>query len=486
LNPNDLPRWGFAFLVAEFRELRWAKWRRENCHPMSCAVYDGRPQQNTIELPPQYCEPVRRPTLSKKKVTQSPASLERTRPLTTVVFVAPQFSPAATQMIEAIVSLPHVRLAVIAQQPLESLAHHVASRLAGHWRIDDITNTADLETAVRALSAKLGPIDRCFGAYEQLQEPLAHVRETLGIEGLSSKAAANFRDKGRMKDALRAAGIPVARHSVVTTPESARAFIVEVGFPIVVKPPAGAGAIATNRITDHASLDALLASNPPSTNSPWLAEEFLHGTEHSMETVSINGESVWHSLTRYEPTPLEVLEHPWIQWCVVLPREIDDPSFDDARRTVAKALKVLGMTTGVSHCEWFRREDGTVAISEIAARPPGAQITTLVSRAHDIDFVKAWARLMIFGAFEVPARKFAVGAAYLRGQGTGRVRGIHGLDIVEREFGALICDFRLPYHGQVPTGSYEGEGYILLRHRETAMVVNALRRLISVVRVTLA
>ena len=403
-----------------------------------------------------------------------------------MVFVAPLFSPAATQMIEAIVSLPGVRLAVIAQQPLEALAQHVASRLAGHWRIDDITNTGDLETAVRALSAKLGPVDRCFGAYEQLQEPLARVRETLGIEGVSSNAAANFRDKGRMKDALRAAGIPVARHDVVTTPESARAFAAEVGFPIVVKPPAGAGAIATNRVTDHANLDALLASSPPSIDRPWLAEEFLHGTEYSMETVSINGESVWHSHTRYEPTPLEVLEHPWIQWCVVLPREIDDPSFDDARKTVAKALNVLGMTTGISHCEWFRREDGTVAISEIAARPPGAQITTLVSRAHDIDFVKAWARLMIFGTFEVPARKFAVGAAYLRGQGTGRVRGIHGLDIVEREFGALICDFRLPYQGQVPTGSYEGEGYILLRHRETAMVVSALRRLVSVVRVTLA
>ena len=406
--------------------------------------------------------------------------------MTTVVFVAPLFSPAATQMIEAIVSLPDVRLAVIAQQPLESLAQHVAARLVGHWRIDDITNTADLETAVRALSANLGPIDRCFGAYEQLQEPLAIVRETLGIAGISSNAAGNFRDKARMKDALRAAGIPVARHRVLTTAESARAFIAEVGFPIVVKPPAGAGAMATSRVTDHASLDALLASSPPNAQSPWLAEEFLRGTEHSMETVSINGESVWHSLTRYEPTPLEVLEHPWIQWCVVLPREIDDPSFDDARQTVAKALKVLGMTTGVSHCEWFRRDDGTVAISEIAARPPGAQITTLVSRAHDIDFVKAWARLMIFGTFEVPARKFAVGAAYLRGQGTGRVRGVHGLDIVEREFGALICDFRLPYQGQVPTGSYEGEGYILLRHRETPMVVNALRRLISVVRVTLA
>lgn len=402
------------------------------------------------------------------------------------MFVAPIFSPAATQMIEAAVSLPDTRVAVVAQQPFEQLASHIGARLVGHWRIDDVTNADQLEGAVRALGARLGTIDRCFGAYEQLQEPLALVREALGIQGLPSTAAANFRDKARMKDALRAAGVPVARHKVVNAAADARAFIQEVGYPIVIKPPAGAGAIATHRLRDDEALDALLGSMPPSPQQPWLAEEFLHGQEHSMETVSVNGRAVWHSLTRYDPTPLEVLEHPWIQWCVVLPREVDDAQFDDARATVSRALTALGMTTGVSHCEWFRRNDGTVAISEIAARPPGAQITTLISRAHDMDFVKAWLRLMIFGTFEAPPRKYAVGAAYLRGQGTGRVRGVYGLDTVEREFGSLVCDFRLPVPGQVPTGSYEGEGFILLRHRDTNVVTNALRRLVSVVRVSLA
>ncbi|MEP6764809.1 MAG: ATP-grasp domain-containing protein [Gemmatimonadaceae bacterium] len=406
--------------------------------------------------------------------------------MTNVVFVAPIFSPASSQMIEAALALPDVKLAVIAQQSWEELAPHLAARLAGHWRIDDVTNEEQLEKALRALASRIGTIDRCFGAYEQLQEPLAHVREKLGIPGLSSNAAANFRDKGRMKDALRAAGVPVARHRVVNTPSDAREFIAEVGYPIVVKPPAGAGAIATHRVVDEAGLNSLLGSQAPSSSKPWLAEEFLHGREHSMETVTIDGKSVWHSLTRYEPTPLEVIEHPWIQWCVVLPREVDDASFDDVRTTVSRALSVLGMVTGVSHCEWFRREDGSIAISEIAARPPGAQITTLISRAHDMDFVKAWMRLMIFGEFHAPARRYAVGAAYLRGQGNGRVRGIHGLDIVEREFGSLICDFRLPYAGQLPTGSYEGEGFILLRHHDTSVVVNALRRLVAVVRVTLA
>ena len=80
--------------------------------------------------------------------------------------------------------------------------------------------------------------------------------------------------------------------------------------------------------------------------------------------------------------------------------------------------------------EWFRRADGSVAISEVAARPPGAQITTLVSRAHDIDFVQAWARLMIFNTFDPPDRRYAAGAAFLRGQGQGRVRAVHGWEQV--------------------------------------------------------
>ena len=83
------------------------------------------------------------------------------------------------------------------------------------------------------------------------------------------------------------------------------------------------------------------------------------------------------------------------------------------------ALKALGMGTGISHMEWFRRNDGSVAISEIAARPPGAQFTTLISYAHDFDMYKAWARLLVFEEFTPPRRDYACGIVFLRGQGTG-------------------------------------------------------------------
>jgi biotin carboxylase len=402
-----------------------------------------------------------------------------------VIFVAPFFSPAASQMIEAALALSHIRVAVIAQQRVEELAPSLAARLVAHWRVDDITNAEQLEWAVRSIATRHGAVSRCFAAYEQAQLPLAIVRERLGIPGLPSVAAQNFRDKARMKDVLRDAGVPVARHMLVHSAADARRFVSEVGFPIVVKPPAGAGAKATERVRTVDELESVLQRHAPSLDDPMLAEEFLRGTEHSLETVSINGQPVWRSITRYAPTPLEVLENPWIQWTVLLPREIDDPAFDDIKVVGDRALCALGMTTGVSHCEWFRRPDGSLAISEIAARPPGANMTTMISRANDIDFVSAWVRLMVDHTFTVPARRYAVGTAYLRGQGQGTVAAIEGLEVVQRELGHLVCDQRLPHVGQAPTGSYEGEGFIIVRHPDTRVVQDALGRIISSVRVIL-
>lgn len=401
------------------------------------------------------------------------------------LFAAPVLSENASRMIAALAQLPDVRVGVISQSPLEDLPPPVRSRVAAHWRVADVLDTETLVDAVRQLGRQLGRVDRLIAAYEQLQVPLAEAREQLGIAGMGADAARNFRDKARMKSLLREAGLPCARHCLVTTYEDATAFAREVGFPLIVKPPAGAGAQATTRVDGVDALQVALDAAAPAPGRPALLEEYVTGDEHSFETVSVGGRAVWHSLTHYYPSPLEVLRNPWIQWCLVLPREVEEPQYDDIRNAAFRALDVLGMQTGLSHLEWFRRPDGRIAISEVAARPPGAQMTTIISRAHDFDFVAAWARLMVFDEFAAPPRRYAVGAAYLRGQGRGRVKAIHGLDQVQQEIGALVVDARLPTPGQEPTGSYEGEGFVIVRHAETAVVQRALQRLISLVRVEL-
>ncbi|MEO8193264.1 MAG: ATP-grasp domain-containing protein [Gemmatimonadales bacterium] len=401
------------------------------------------------------------------------------------VFAAPILSENATRMIEAAASLPGVRVGVITQDPAEKMSPQLAQKVSAHWRVNDILDAGQLAWAAEGLSQRMGGIDTLFGAYEQLQVPLAEVREKLAIKGMSPQVARRFRDKSEMKDVLRAAGLPCARHSLVENATAALAFAKSVGFPVVVKPPAGAGSVATFRADDEASLRDAVAKAAPHPGQPALIEEFIVGDEYSLETISIDGRAVWHSLTHYYPNPLDVVRNKWIQWCVVCPREVDDARYDDIREAGSRALEVLGMDTGLSHMEWFRRRDGSIAISEVAARPPGAQITTLNSRAHDIDFVRAWTEVMILGTFERPTRKYAVGVAFLRGQGSGRVRQVHGLDQIGSEVGSLVVDVKLPVPGQAPAASYEGDGYIILRHPETAVVMQALERLISVVRVEL-
>jgi len=402
-----------------------------------------------------------------------------------VIFVAPWFSENATRFIAAVQTVPGVRLAVISQEGQERLAPAQRERLAAHWRVDDVFDSNQLVRAAESLSHHMGPIHRLFAAYEQLQVPVAEARERLGVEGMSAETANNFRDKSRMKTLFREAGVPCARHLLASDEAALWAFAEEVGYPLVVKPPAGAGAQATFRVDGAEALREALNVSRPSPDQPLLVEEFITGDEHSFETISVGGRAVWHSLTHYYPTPLDALRNPWIQWCLVLPREVDSPHYDDIRTAARRALEVLGMDTGLTHMEWFRRRDGSLAISEVAARPPGAQITTLVSRAHDIDFLSAWARVMVRGEFDAPQRRYAAGAAFLRGQGTGRVRALHGLEQAQRELGHLVVDVRLPEVGQTPTGSYEGEGWVVLRHPETKVVEEGLLRLISLIRVEL-
>jgi biotin carboxylase len=128
-----------------------------------------------------------------------------------VIFAAPYFTENATRFIQATVGQPGVRVAVISQDPQEHLAQHLRDRIAAHWRVEDVLDTEQLVHAARVLSGHFGPIHRLYGAYEQLQVPLAEARELLGVEGMSAEAARNFRDKSRMKNVLREAGVPQTR-----------------------------------------------------------------------------------------------------------------------------------------------------------------------------------------------------------------------------------------------------------------------------------
>ena len=163
----------------------------------------------------------------------------------TVVFVAPFFLETTVRFIRALSSLDDVRLAVVSQDSEDRLPSAVRQRLVAHYRIASGLDPAEIAKAVSIIGRERGSVSRLLGTLEELQVPLGIARERLGIEGMGAAVADNFRDKERMKSAIDAAGLPCASHRLVRDPAEALEFADQVGYPLIVKPPAGAGARAT-------------------------------------------------------------------------------------------------------------------------------------------------------------------------------------------------------------------------------------------------
>ena len=402
-----------------------------------------------------------------------------------VTFVAPFFAETTLRFIAAVAGLEGVRLSLVSQDPSDRVPPELRHRLADFVQVRDALDPQLLLRAVEELRRRGQKVQLILGTFEELQVPLGTVRDALGLPGMGADAAENFRDKSRMKDVLRAHGLPCARHALARSAEDAAAFVAQVGYPVIVKPPAGSGSRGTFRIAGEDDLASVMRQMPPSAERPTLVEEFIVGEEHSFDSIALDGEVVWHSINHYFPSALEVVREPWIQWCVLLPREADDDRYQGIRAVAGQALHALGMKTGLSHMEWFRRPDGSVAISEVGARPPGARFVNLISWAHDFDLFRAWAETVVFGRFTPRPRPYAAGAAFLRGQGEGRVRAVRGLEEIARELGPLVVEAKMPTEGQSPSGTYEGEGFIIFRHPVTDVVKDALWKIVTRVRVEL-
>jgi biotin carboxylase len=401
-----------------------------------------------------------------------------------VALVAPHFGENMRHCLRCFADLPDTKLGVLSHEPEDRLPPEVRDRVAGYQRIGDSADANQLAEGARALQKQWGRLDRIEGYLEMLQVPIAEARDALDVDGMRAEAASNFRDKNRMKDVLRKAGVPVARQALVKSGEDARAFVKQVGFPIVLKPLAGLGARNTQRAHDEASLASALNALLPSATNPAQAEEFVRGEEHTFEAVTIGGKTVWYSSTEYLPSPLRVIENPWMQYALILPREMDPPHVRKFAPVHADALAALGMQNGLSHMEWFLREDGSAIVSEVGARPPGANIMPMLAAAHGADPWAAWAQLMVHRTWQLPERRYAAGSEFLRAMGGGEVvRSVAGIEAMRTRLGPSLHGMRMPKPGQPRSTHYEGDGWVIVHHPETKGVVAALRTVLQTVRI---
>jgi hypothetical protein len=222
----------------------------------------------------------------------------------------------------------------------------------------------------------------------------------------------------------------------------------------------------------------------PSAENAVLAEEYLHGRELCIDTITIANEPRFHSLCYYRPSILEALEDPRIQWSCVMPRDISADIYREFIEKGLAAVRALSVGNAMTHMEGFLVEEG-IRFTDATLRPAGARIAPMLAYAYDIDPYVAWARVAVDGCFDGPwERKYAVGTIFLRGLGCGPVKEVHGMESVESQIGESLVDIRLPRAGAAKSVTYTGDGYITVRHPETRGVEEALDFIVRTIRIT--
>ena len=398
-----------------------------------------------------------------------------------VVMISPGYPAEMAYFTQALAGTG-ARVVGVGDQPTHALPEAARSSLA-HYEHVNLADEGAVLDALRGLS-RHAALDQVECLWEPYMILAARIRETFGLPGLSVEQTLPFRDKETMKRVLDAAGIRTPWHVSARSVAEVWAAAEKVGYPLIVKPIAGAGSADTYRVDSDEELGAAL---PLLRHVPEVSvEEFVDGEEFTFDTICAGGRILFEHVLWYRPRPLQMRMHEWVSPVSISLRDLTVPHLAGGRRMGEAVLAALGVDSGFTHMEWFARPDGSVAVSEVAARPPGAQLTSMHGYAHDFDLYRAWAELMILGRFDVPERRFSSGTAYLRGMGRGRVRAVHGIDAVQQQIGHLVVEARLPQPGQPAATDYLGEGYAIVRDPDTAVVEDALHRLVDGVRVELA
>ncbi len=226
-----------------------------------------------------------------------------------------------------------------------------------------------LDTVARL--AKSHPIDGVTTTHDLYVSQTALVAESLGLPGLTHRAACGVRNKHLMRLALQRA------HSRLNPPfrlvhnaDEALATAAEWGCPVVAKPQDANDSWQVVRVDSEAELAEYVRSSaswPDGVTQGVLLEGFLDGPEYTVETAQHAGRDV------------ELIGVSGKEWFAGDDRHfaelaayfpVSGTVVDTLFGEVSEALRALGIDCGVVHTE-CRLVDGQVKVLEINARLTG-------------------------------------------------------------------------------------------------------------------
>mgnify|MGYP002795927932 FL=1 len=313
------------------------------------------------------------------------------------IFVSPHFPKTYWNFCDRL-HRNGVNVLGIGDTPFEEIPSELRHCLTEYYRVGDLGNYDEMVRAVGYFTFHYGKIDWLESNNEYWLEMDAQLRTDFNITtGAQNDFIARIKFKSRMKEGYRAAGVPVARHHMVSTLDAARDFIREVGYPVIVKPDNGCGAEATYKLRDETDLRAFYAE-PPSV--PYIMEEYISGTIVSFDGVADSHCVPLFYTSNVFPTPLlDIVSRQgdlayWTQKKV--PAKLKDVGF--------RTIKAFGAKSRFFHCEFFRLDadkpglgkKGDYVALEVNMRPAGGYTPDMINYANSVDCYQIWADMVCY------------------------------------------------------------------------------------------
>jgi hypothetical protein len=383
-----------------------------------------------------------------------------------VVFVEPFFPPGQRHFVRALAEVGATVIG-IGESPPEALDEQLKGWLQRYEQVRSVTDVEAMTRAVRSVQDDVW-VDLIEATIEAHTLPAAQVREACSIPGMSVRTAWLCRDKPSMKQALRAAGVPTAAWAVASSAADVHAFAEQAGFPLILKPRSGAGALDTMRAENAADIDRALGIFGGQGAESIAVEEFVEGREGFYDTVTVGGQVALDFVSHYFPNVLDAMRTRWISPEFISTNRIDTaPHYTELRELGQRVIDVLGIGTSATHMEWFSGRNG-LTFSEIGCRPPGGTAWEIYSAGNEIDVYREWAMAIVHGhTGSAPSRRYASGLVALRPDRDGHITGYAGVDELQQRYGEWVIDAHLPPPGtatQPVEAGYLANAYVRMRH----------------------
>jgi formate-dependent phosphoribosylglycinamide formyltransferase (GAR transformylase) len=383
-----------------------------------------------------------------------------------VVFIEPFFPSTQRNFVRGLAEAGATVIG-IGESPPEMLDDQLKSWMTHYHQVPTVIDVGILTDTVRWVQDKVW-VDRLESTIEAHTLAAAQARENCTVPGTSVRTAWLCRDKPSMKEALRATGVPTAASTAAGTAAEVLAFADAVGYPLILKPRSGAGAMDTTRVDNRADLEVALGAFGGQGVQSIAVEEFVEGHEGFYDTVSVDGQPALDFVSHYFPNVLDAMRTPWISPQFISTNRVDAAEdYRQLRELGQRVNEALGIGTSATHMEWFFGPKG-LRFSEIGCRPPGVGAWDLYSAGNDIDVYREWANAIVHGGVSArPSRRFASGIIALRPDRDGQITGYSGVEDIQARSGEWVIDAHLPPPGtptQPAAAGYMANAYIRMKH----------------------